>query len=238
MKENTKIVVGIGTGVVVVVIATVVVVRLLFGGGVHTVTLPGGALAGGPEVVTEYALANFTKIDGSGAFQIAVSEAPAYQVQLRVSRPLQSYLNVYVEGDTLFIGLKPGVAVSGLGIYRATIAMPKLTAIRSSGAARVEFAGFSGDNLTIDSSGAAAIQGSGGRYKRLVIDSSGASVIGLTDLPVVEARIRSSGAGIVRLSMNGGELSGELSGAVRLLYSGSITAQDVRTSGAAAVTRR
>ncbi len=238
MKENTKIVVGIGTGVVVVVIATVVAVRLLFGGTAHTVTLPGGALADGTETVTEYALANFTKIEGSGAFQIAVSEAPAYQVQLRVPRRIQDYVAVAVEGDTLHIGLKPGVTITGLGIYRATITMPKLTAIHTSGAARVEFMGFSGDDLTIGSSGAASILGSGGSYRRLLVDSSGASVIGLTDLPVVEARIRSSGAGVVRLSMQGGELSGELTGAVRLFYSGSVKKADVQTSGAAVVTKR
>ena len=238
MKDGTKILIGIGAGVIVVVIAALVAARLLFGGSLRTVTLPNGAVSVGREIVTEYKLANFTKIDGSGAFQIAVGQASDYQVQLRVSRPLQDWVDVYVAGETLHIGLKPGVTVAGPGIYRATITMPRLTAIRTNGAARVEFAGFTGDGLTIDSSGAATIQGSGGRYERLFVDSSGASVIGLTDLPVVDARIRSSGAGVVRLSMSGGALSGELSGAVRLLYSGSVKAQDVRTSGAAVITRR
>ncbi len=238
MKERAKILVGIGAGVVVVGIATAIAARLLFAGSARVVTFPGSLVEGGPQIVKEYALANFDRIDGGDAFQLAVSEAPTYQVQLRTLRSLESQLDVYVEGETLHIGLRPGVVTARVGLYRAIVTMPKLSAIRTSGAAKVSFSGFSGDELTVASSGAAKIEGAGRGYRRLRVDSSGASVIGLQDLPVTDARVRSSGAGVVRLTMQGGELSGELSGAVRLVYSGSVNRVDVRASGASVVTRR
>jgi hypothetical protein len=115
--------------------------------------------------------------------------------------------------------------------YRATIQMPVLTGVDIAGAASVEFSGFEGEGLAITVSGAGHIEGRSSAYDDLDVTISGAANVDLDGVPVTAAHVTMSGAANVELSMNGGELSGNISGLGNLSYSGQVSNENVVVSG-------
>jgi len=69
----------------------------------------------------------------------------------------------------------------------------------------------------------------------LVLDSSGASEVDFEDVTVTTATIDMSGAANLILTMDGGDLTGDISGAGNIKYYGTVATQDIDTSGAANV---
>ncbi len=67
---------------------------------------------------------------------------------------------------------------------------------------------------------------------------SGAGNIDLGGVPVTNADIRVSGAGNIDLNMAGGKLTGSMSGAGSLDYVGTVSEQNVSSSGVVNIKRR
>ena len=57
-------------------------------------------------------------------------------------------------------------------------------------------------------------------------------------MPVTDANVDISGAGNVKLQMAGGRLTGDLSGAANLEYSGTVSEETIDRSGMVSVRRR
>ena len=74
--------------------------------------------------------------------------------------------------------------------------------------------------------------GSASRFDSLALTLSGAVAADLRDVTVTDADVRASGASRINLRMAGGRLTGGISGAGRLEYSGTIREQSVSASGA------
>lgn len=125
-----------------------------------------------------------------------------------------------------------------------------------SGASQANFTNMTVNKLTLDISGAsrasgnvnasgnASLQASGassitlsGKAVDADIESSGASTVNLTDFAVRDARINVSGASNATVSATG-TLSGNVSGASRLYYTGNPTLGNIDTSGASSVSKK
>lgn len=125
-----------------------------------------------------------------------------------------------------------------------------------SGASQANFTNMSVNKLTLDISGAsrasgnvsasgnASLQASGastitlsGKAVDADIDSSGASTVNLTDFAVRDARVNVSGASNATVSATG-TLSGDVSGASRLYYTGNPTMGNIDTSGSSSVNKK
>ena len=115
--------------------------------------------------------------------------------------------------------------------YRAEIVMPALASLEIAGAANVELDGFEGDNLALTISGAANVESRSGTYDSLNVTISGAANVDLDGVLVTAAHVVMSGASNVELLMNGGELSGNISGLGNLSYSGQVSNESVVVSG-------
>ena len=113
--------------------------------------------------------------------------------------------------------------------------MPALEGIELSGASELTISGFSGDRLEITASGATEIDGSNGSYRELRLVVSGAGDVNLGEIVVDDARVVLSGAGDILLNMNGGVLSGTVSGAGQIRYRGTVREENVATSGFSSV---
>lgn len=232
MRTSNKILIGIAAAAVVVVAAIVIVARLLLGSMV-TVTPGGGAVTirpSGNEITKSYDLSGFDAISATGAWDISVNKGDTYAVEVVVPENVEQRLDVHSSGGSLTIGLKPGTTLTDWRL-KASVTMPSLNAISLSGANRARLTGFSGDQLRVSCSGAATVSGSGGGYKAMEIRGSGAASVDFHGLPAVKANVVMSGAGQARLEMQGGALTGRLSGAAKVVYGGSVSTQSIKTSG-------
>lgn len=116
-------------------------------------------------------------------------------------------------------------------VYSARIVLPKLKSLEIAGASNLNFDGFSGGDLRIIISGAGNLEGEQGHYDNLSLIMSGAGNVDMRDMKFTDALVNLSGAGNVRLGMDGGVLSGNLSGFGNIEYYGPVKDERVNVSG-------
>jgi hypothetical protein len=208
---------------------------------------------GSREVVTQTPPAQpFERLEVSSGFRVQITPGEQDDLTLRVSENLADRVRAGVDGDTLVIGLEPGLNI-GEATLEADVTASALREVEASGAANVSFlgpvevdeftAGLSGASrldadvevgrLQVTVSGASHVE-LRGTAEEADIEASGASEIALPDLTAAVMDIGLSGAssGDVRVDE---ELAFDLSGASDLTYAGDpeITSQQV--SGASSV---
>jgi hypothetical protein len=152
---------------------------------------------------------------------------------------MEKDIRVWVSGERLNLSFRPGARLhlrQGLTNPKARITVPRLTGLESSGASDVSLKGFDEPNLDIELSGATQLIGSNCRIGELELEASGAAKIDLRASRVRDADITVSGAGEIDITMDGGQLTVDLSGAVELTYYGEVSSKKIETSGAASVT--
>jgi hypothetical protein len=231
-------------------LSLVVVVLLLAGCTVPFTTQITGA---GPVVTKEYDLARFTAVAASSAFQVEITQSATYSVAVTVNENLVESLDVSVSGDTLRIGLKPGVGLRGAATMKAKVTMPELSGLNLSGATRTTVTGFNsnlalngevsgastlrGDlacgNANFDVSGASKVELQGSAYD-LKVKASGASTADLGSFTSRDTAVDASGASRVTVAASG-SLVVEASGASTVRYVGEPTKLKENTSGASTV---
>lgn len=189
-------------------------------------------------ITTDAELKDFVGITTRGVWQVTITPGDTWQVELSYPEDYEDRLRVRVEGDRLVLGLRSESWPfwRNWGRQRAEapsarVVMPAFTALIVSGAAVVDFGGFSGETLAIAVSGAGKLVGTEGHYQQLALTVSGAGDVDLRDMVFVDARTDISGAGNVALTMAGGELAGSLSGASNLTYYGSVSKANIDRSG-------
>jgi hypothetical protein len=186
-------------------------------------------------------LTGFRRIQIRDAWSVEIVQGPDWNVEFQVPEGRRDQLNVGVDSDRLVLAMS-GNGFGGRGWFggnrgqnRARITMPDLVGVEIEGAGQVELSGFQGQELRLFIAGAGSIEGTQSRYEELEITISGAGNIQLDEVPVTTANVVLSGAGNVELLMNGGELSGNLSGFGNLEYAGTVSAETVEVSGFARV---
>lgn len=210
----------------------------------------------GQMVTQEMAITGFERVEMHNAFEVEIRQGAAFAVVIRVDEAVAPRLRVVKEGDTLQIGLAPGLRIVGSAALTAQVTMPRLAGVSASGASRVVLAGFASTAaLDLEASGAAEMSGEidagdtrlrasgasrvslAGEGGRAMIRASGASRVDLAGFPVAEAAVEASGASNVTVQTNGA-LDVEASGGSRVLYLGDPILGNIETSGGATVGRR
>jgi hypothetical protein len=238
------------------VLLLVIVLGLMTGCIAPGIELARVAASGNTVTLTED-YTGFTKVDVSSAFRVAVNQSGEYGVEVTIDENLRDHLDVRVSGDTLYVGLRPGITfTSGPNQLSATINMPALEALTLSGASRATVKGFeSNDAFRAELSGASKLQGdlsagdvwmevSGasnvalrGEGNALKLLASGASSVDLSQFTVTDADVQLSGASQAQVNMDG-TLDANLSGASKLTYKGNVTLGHLETSGASSINQR
>lgn len=182
---------------------------------------------------------DFDSIRFLGTWKVQLDQGDAWRVELQYPRNMEDELEVSVKNGRLI--LNPGQWdkhwnwnwwKGGQGeSLKARIVMPDLKSLDISGATDLNFTGFEGDYLNIAISGAGNVEGNDGRFEKLNLNMSGAGNVDMRDITFVDANVNMSGAGNVNLGMNGGVLSGNLSGFGNIEYYGSISDERVNVSG-------
>ena len=201
-------------------------------------------------------ISDFNKIHISGIFEVTITQADTYKVNVDANHNFFRNLNVSKEGDTLRIRHSRHIGWrAALVKPRVELAMPVLKELRISGAAGVHISGFnSSESFKLDASGACSLEGDinagnidfdvsgagrvklSGSSRDAVIRASGANRIDLHEFSIVNAAVKLSGAS--RLSANvSGRLDARLSGASYFGWRGEPVMGDIRTSGAARLSK-
>ena len=219
-------------GVVVgAILVTVVIVRItLFEGGPAR-----------PEISTESAdtstvrqeLSGFDEIEIEGAWSVDITHGDDWQVDLSSPENERDSMDVSVRGERLVLASKePESFFGGSGNrFSAEIVMPVLVELNAAGSSQVTLSGFEGEHLSIEVAGATRISGDNGRYDELDLSIAGAGDVDLVGFVFIDADIHLAGASSVMLTMDGGELTGEVAGASAIRYFGTVSRQDVDVAG-------
>jgi hypothetical protein len=184
-------------------------------------------------------LSGFTRIDARGSWEVSITQGQDWSVKLDYPDDIEDQLRVRTEGDRLVLSYERpnagwwrgfGGGDRGRGV-RAEIVMPALESVDIAGASEFMLSGFSGEKLSITASGAVDLNGRDSRFDELILIVSGAGDVNFGEVVVDDAQVVLSGAADVTLNMNGGRLSGTLSGAGKVRYRGSVSAQSIVASG-------
>ena len=170
-------------------------------------------LVGSSNVTTrEFDFDDFTRLHVGSAFEVEVDKADSYGVTITVNENLFDYLELFQEGETLTIRLKPWHSYSN-ATQKAHIALPELRGLSLSGATDGKVRGFSSSHpLDLDLSGASALDIDDLEAGDTTVDVSGASRA-KGSITMTNGRFDVSGASTIKLEGSAGEASVELSGA-------------------------
>lgn len=201
-------------------------------------------------------ISDFNKVHVSGIFDVEITQSDTYKINVNANHNFFRNLDVSKEGDTLRIRHSRHIGWrAALVKPRVELTLPYLKELRLSGAAGVRISGFtSSESFKLDMSGASSLEGdisagntdfdvSGASRIRLygssrdaVIRASGANRIDLHEFTIENAAVKLSGAS--RLSANvSGRLDARLSGASYFGWHGEPVMGDIRTSGAARLSK-
>jgi hypothetical protein len=194
----------------------------------------------GERTTRTYDHVGFDGVSARGQWDVTIERGDAWRVTVDVPVEVVEGLSVAPDGDLLELDLEFD-GPRQLGDFRrddsspkATITMPALESLVLAGTTTLSFSGFDGSLLSLTSSGATQVVGNG-RFDRLTLEATGAGDVDFTDMPVTNAEITVSGAGNVGLRMAGGTLTGRMSGAANLEYFGTVSEQNVSTSGVVSI---
>jgi len=199
----------------------------------------------------QYDFSDFTKVEISSAFDYEIERSNTYSISITADDNMFEHIEVTKQGDTLEIDLKPFLNF-GTVTLEATITMPELHGLDSSGATRGTITGFnSSDDLDLNVSGASKVNFSNITTGDVKGDISGASKLegeittGNIDLIVSGAsdidfkitshdlKLNASGASKVNLDGSGNDILVDTSGASRInLGNYSANDADISMSGA------
>ena len=219
-------------GIVVAgIVAAVLAARItLFGGG--PVRVQTDAEAGEVTSVSRE-LSGFSEIEIEGNWDVTITQGDGWQVELSAADNDLDAMEVVVGGERLSLASADPRSFFGgpTGRFSADIVMPALAELDAAGASQVRLTGFNGERLTIDVAGATRIIGNDGRYDELDLSLAGAGDVALEGFVFTDADVNLAGASSLRLTMDGGELTGAVAGASAIRYFGTVSRQAVDVAG-------
>jgi hypothetical protein len=246
--KNSQIAMLSAVGIIVVVaIVLVATLRFVLVRGVDDTAASGPSAGRAPARAGQAAvstnLRDFTEIELRNSWSVELMRGEDWNVELSYPEDLEQSIDAEVRGARLILDARDTQRRGWFwwghdDEFEARITMPELTGIAIAGAGHVELAGFEGDSLDIRITGAGNIEGRSGRYERLDLRISGAGNVQFRGLRVANADVDLSGASNVELDMDGGELTGILSGFGNVTYSGPVSNEDVDVTGFGRVARQ
>jgi len=233
--------------IIVVIVAIAVIATVVFTGFLPSLT---GTIVGSGKLVTkDMDFSDFAALDIESGFKIEITQSSSYSISITADDNVMKRVEVSKTGDTLKIGLKPGIEYKTLTL-KAEITMPELHELGASGGTHGAVEGFSTSNeFVLDLSGGSNLKmmdmsfgdiditlsgGSTieieGEAEDMLLGASAGSTLNLSDFQVQNANVNLSGGSHGTINLDG-RLDCDLSGGSRLQYVGEPTMGDITTSG-------
>ena len=189
----------------------------------------------GIEVIEERNVADFTRIDIGGSFDVVVHVGGEQRVEVRADDNLIGRVQTRVENGSLEIRMANGNYSPRVG-PEINLTVPSLTGVTLSGSSDTKVTGVFGDSFEASVAGSADLTVEG-TVESLNASVSGSGTLNLFGLEARDARVSVSGSGdanVVALDSLDAVVSG--SGDVR--YRGDPPRANTSVSGSGAITRR
>lgn len=230
MKTSSKVL-----GSVLLIILAAMSVGII-GSRIYLNTLMGSDYKERANIILEsnetisFDLKDFNTIEFVGAWNVEIKQGSAYKVEVEGPGNLLGEIEFNQKGKDLTArnNYKGGF---GKDTFTIRMTIPELEGITIAGGADLTFDGFTGETLTVTLAGAGRIRAFDSEYKQLNVICAGAGQMDFTDLKSRDADINLSGAGEVLVNMDGGELSGSISGMGSVKYEGRVSNESMRVSG-------
>ncbi|HEX3100444.1 MAG TPA: head GIN domain-containing protein [Pyrinomonadaceae bacterium] len=191
----------------------------------------GGERGSGNVAAETRNVSGFKSVDVGGVYQVEITSQKEFGVEVLADDNLLPFIKTEVKGSTLEISSER--KLSPTSTIRIRISAPNIENLQVAGVANVTVNDLKNTSFAIDSSGASKIAVTG-ETSKLTIDVSGASKIDAEDLKAENASVDSSGASKINVNVSG-ELRTDLSGASKVVYSGTPANVLTKKSGASSV---
>jgi hypothetical protein len=190
----------------------------------------------GPRIERRLTGQEFDKINIEGPWEVDVRPGPAATVVITGPDGLISAATLSVDDDSsLTVALRGGFGGSA-GLH-VLLEAPTLRAMRFAGAIEADVRDLVTDSLRIQAQGVSELRMTDSVIGELQLSSSGVAELDLRESLVGSAALDLSGVSDLAITMNGGSLTGRVSGAGDVRYAGDVTSVDLRTTPAVDVQR-
>ena len=194
----------------------------------------GGEHGSGNVTTEKRNITGFKSVDVGEVFQVEVVAQKEFGVEVTADDNLLPLIKTSVDGSTLRIETTSRISPSST--VKIRVFAPDIDKLRVAGVANVAVTDLKNEAFAVDSSGASKIAVAG-ETSKLTVDVSGASKIDAENLKAQNASIDSSGASKISVNVSG-ELKTDLSGASKVVYSGTPTNVVTKKSGASSVSQK
>jgi len=184
-----------------------------------------------------YDLRHFDVIRADGRFTIRVERSDTFAVMLRYPVSLERELEVEQSGSRLYLTCRRSTGIRAGGA-RVTIRMPSLREVECHQRSDLRLSGFTLDQLALSVDGSSEVEAFETAVRDLTLRCTGAARVNLRHSLVSQANLNVNGAARLDLRMDGGELSGEVSGASIIILYGEANTRRLITSGAVQIRHR
>ena len=231
MKPSKIALLSVVAVVVGAIVVAAVAARLTLVGGV-TARAQTPAESGETTTVSRE-LSGFNEIEIRGQWTVTITRGDDWQVDLSSTEDGVESVDASVRGERLTLaGAEPGSFFGrSSSEFSAEIVMPALAELDAAGSSHLTLSGFEGERLLIDVAGATRIVGNDGRYDELDLSLAGAGDVELDGFVFTDANVNLAGASSLRLTMDGGALTGAVAGASAIRYFGTVSRQAVDVAG-------
>ena len=235
MKKRTNhILLGALAVALVVVIGTILTARSILAQAVENVET---IELSGTRIEREYAVEDFSRLAITGGWRVSISRGATQTLSISGDSALVNDVTVAVSDGLLSISSE-GAAPAFDGGLSAEITVASLESLETIGGSDVRLRSLNQEELRIRNHGASNVQAEGLVVRRLRLESEGAGNFDFTDARVHSAEVVMEGAGNVEVTMDGGELTGRISGLGNVEYGGSVARESIRVDGVGSVERR
>jgi len=231
MKTSNKLLLGAFVGIIAGCIAILIVIKLSLN---DFPTHRGSAIKNTRMGLKEIEMTGFNGVDLKGNWEARIVREG--QEAIRVKGPEDLLAGLWVNRYGNFIELHMAKQKNDDRKLRLEMTLPVIQSLRTKGVADVSISGFDLDGLVIDTEGVSSIHGKRGRALKFNFRGRGVSNLDLEDFPTRNADLNCKGVVNIDLTMDGGELSGNIKGVGNVRYKGTANRESLRVKGACQVT--
>jgi hypothetical protein len=226
MKTSNKILWGSFAGILITSIMFLVVMRIFLVQPFESGTNPTLSTAMGSR---EIAMSGFVAIIIEGHWEAELSQGNPTKIHVEGPQELLETLSVQMQGEELILRMAKQRKEKRKLILAIT--MPEMNRLQTKGVTELTFERFDTKRLSISSDGVSTVRGWASRVGALELKGRGVSRVKLEKVPAGKAVLDYKGVFNIDLTMDGGELEGNLKGVGDLRYRGKTSRLSIRQEG-------
>ena len=180
--------------------------------------------------VKTFDFTGFDEVEAKGNWEIDLSGGDQFNIELRASDDAMEDVAVTLSEKKLMLKTDK----KSFTIFdkpRIKITMPTISRLNFEGHCNIKISNFKLPVMDIGVSGVADITGTESAVEKLSLYGGGAVNLDFFEMPATNAFFNFNGVYMMKLNMDGGELSGMLNGPGSLVIEGNTSRDNIKTGG-------